>query len=153
MDSTFVNLKTGKVLKEMITTGSGPGEVSLVRFCPQPDKEKLWLFDPNLRTVFNVDYNQAMIDDKYMIKPIAKLDNFAAILIHIDTFFVTSFHPGLDNRFQIFDLKGSRINVCMNYNKIDKYKSIPDGVYSTVFQGSYTVHPNEEKFVFSTTSS
>ena len=144
----LVNTNTGEVMREFITKGQGPGELITMFFCPQSDKNKIMVEDPNLRTIFNVDYNMAIADNKYRIEPLVKFENRAMRYMFIDTCFV---HAGLrmiNNRFQIFDSKGGLIATCLNYNKADKYSHVPDRVYASGFQGFYAVHPNGKKFVF-----
>lgn len=144
----FVNLNTGEVLRELITKGQGPGEIMTMFLCPQYDKNKLLIDDPNLRTIFNVDYNRAINDNNYMIEPVLKYENRALEFIPIDTFFIAAGLRTIDNRFQIFDSKGELIATCLNYDKASKYSHVPDRVYSTGLTGSFAIHPNGERFVF-----
>ena len=144
----LVNINTGEVMRELITQGQGPGEVIAIFFCPQPDKNKLLIYEPNLRTVFNIDCNKAITDDKYMMEPIVKFEYRALSFLPVDTFFVASGLRTVDNRFQIYDSKGELITSCLNYDKADMYSHVPDRVYSTGFQGIHAIHPSGEKFVF-----
>ncbi len=147
---TFISIPKEKVIKRMIPRGQGPGEMIMLDFCPQVNKDQLWIHDPNLGIVCRLDM-EAVTNESYQIEPIVKLGS--SYLIKLGDYLVASGSNVKDNRFQIFDSQGNLITSCLNYQKPDEYRHIPDHVYATVFQGDYAVHPNNEKFVFSSSMS
>jgi hypothetical protein len=147
----LVNIQSGKVLKELIHRGRGVGELTSMAFCPTADRDKLWIFDPNLKTIFNVDWKRAVSDVKYLIEPIAVLPEIG-VYFGIDTTFIASMVYSNNNRFQILNSQGKLIKSCLSYPKPEHYRDIPDHVYATGLQGFYTVKPDNRKFAFAATT-
>jgi hypothetical protein len=69
-------------------------------------------------------------------------------LFKIDTCFVASGYSVTNHRFQIFDSKGNTVDTCLHYQKPEIYQNMPDHTYSTGHPGWYSVHPDNNKFVF-----
>lgn len=143
---TLISIPKGKVIKRIIPTGKGPGEMIVLRFCAQANKDQLWIHDPNQEKVCRLNI-ETVANEAYQIEPIVKLRSTS--LLKIDDYFVGSGSIVRDNRFQIFDSQGNLITSCLHYQKPEKHRDMPDHVYATVFQGDYTVHPDNKKFVFS----
>jgi hypothetical protein len=141
---TFINVLNGKTVKRMVSRGRGPGEMLMLKFCSQTNKNQLWIFDPNQPGVHFIDNQVIMTDALY--KPVAKLRSLD--LFKIDTCFVASGFSVYNHRFRIFDSKGNTVDTCLHYQKPGIYQKIPDHIYSTGYQGWYTVHPDNNKFVF-----
>jgi hypothetical protein len=147
---TIINVLNGKTLKRMIRRGNGPGEMIMLKFCEQTNKNQLWIYDPNSDKVHFIDHQVIMTDTLYKT---ASFQHEIDYLFKIDTCFISSGISVKNYRFQIFDSKGNTINTCLNYQKAEKYKNLPDHVYSTGFQGPYTIHPDNNKFAFATVMS
>jgi hypothetical protein len=141
---TFINVLNGKTVKRMVSRGRGPGEMIMLNFCSQTNKNQLWVFDPNLPGVHFID-NQ-VITTNALYKPFVKLRSL--YLFKIDTFFVSSGPFVYNHRFQIFDSRGNTVDTCLHYQKPAIYQKIPDHTYSTGYYGNYTVHPDNNKFAF-----
>jgi hypothetical protein len=144
---TLINVLNGKTLKRMIRKGNGPGEMIMLRFCKQTDNKQLWFHDPNSEKLHFIDHQVITTDTCYKT---ATFQQNSQRLLKIDTCFISSGVFVKNYRFQIFDSNGKTINSCLNYQKPEKYPNMPDQVYSTGFQGLYTIHPDNDKFAFAT---
>ena len=149
----LVDIHRGKVLKRIFSRGQGPEEMTELRFCPQANKDQVWIHDPNQAKVFRLDMEviAAIANGTYRFEPTVRLR--CANLLKTGNYFVGSGSGIADYRFRIFDSKGDSIMSCLHYQKPDIYSNIPDHVYANAFQGVYTVHPDNKKIAFSTNMS
>ena len=147
---TLISIPTGKIIKRIIPRGQGPEEMIVLFLCAQSNKNELWINDPNQSKICRLDM-EAVVNESYRIEPTVRLRS--SDLLKIDDYFVGAGSAVKDNRFQIFDSQGNFLTSCLHYKKPDNYYGMPDNIYATVFQGDYTVHPDNKKFAFATSMS
>jgi WD40 repeat protein len=147
---TIVRIRDGKILRRMIRKGVGPGELTTVGFCPQTDKNQLFVHDPNQGIVLRLDMETIMNVKSHQIEPFARIRS--SFMCKVDSFFVVSGHTVKDHRFQILGSKGNIITSYLHYQKPKEYQHLSDHQYSIGRAGDYTVHPDYQKFVFASST-
>ena len=148
---SIVDIKNGKLLKQMIRQGVGPGELTNLIFVANSYADSLWICDPNIKMLHRIDVERAISETNYKTEKVFSYNVGSLKFFSVGEYFIG--HGFLsDKRFDIYDKTGTYIKSTLQYPKPKQYSNIPDRVFATGFQGSYTVHPDNRHFAFAATS-
>ncbi len=147
---SLVNLNNNRLIKQLIRKGNGPGELLMFDFCPHIRKDSLLVYDGTLRSIYKIDVLQAIKNTSYQIEKISSfLEHHPITSIWTGNIFIGS-GSDIDGRFSLYNQNGSYLKGCLNYSKPERYKDFPERVFSTGFQGCYTINPENRRIAFAT---